>query len=1002
MEKSNIIKIILKSLKSKCCYLFALLLLTSAEELVAQQSNIQQFNLQNGLPQSQVSAITHSLNGYLWVGTNGGGLCRYDGKAFQYYNSKTGLQSDFIYSIYGAENNIVYIGSGKGVDVINHTDPPRKIAFEDNQFHVVTAMVKYNDILYIGTKKGCYIHNTKINDKAKKIENLVSNAEIHKLVVINKELWIGASSGLFLFNGKSIRKSNFAYHPNVIDIVQDGDNVWFAMMDYGITLYATKSNKVLNTITDASIQKTKSMCILNNDELLFGTLQNGIFKYNKKSNELSSFNKNTQKLRLIQTLYKDYWQNVWIGTSGNGLLKSSNQRFQYIDPEENGFYNSKIFGLTKSKNGSIYLYAGLNEIKSFENNNFKNIEDFPFNVKIKSIGVDTLKNIWIGTEGKGLIQFDKGHYYIYNYSTGNFPDDFIQQVAIDTVQNVVWIATRSSGLVKIKNGSQIRLTKKDSIKDEHIVSIHLDKKNNLWYGTKSGQIGCVMQNDKVKNYDFLFAPNSIKCIATDSNDDLYIGATDYGIYKLIGDQFTKIESESGYSNNIYSMVIDRDDAIWIGSANGAFRLKKKDEKTNKYVVEFFGENDGFYGKECCSNAATLDGFGNVWFGTLNGISIYKNQSDTREYTAPILHLDQINLFYKPINTTSYFKSYVASKRIDLPYTENHISFNFQAIHFNQGDDIKYRYKLHADDAQWSQWSDEKSVHFASLKPDNYNFIVQAGINASNLSNTVSVPFVIQPPFWQSMWFRIFTFLIGGLAIAMIFRIREKNIRKKANDLELQNQLLNLEQKALRLQMNPHFIFNALNSIQSVVVENDVEKAREQIQNFALLIRSILNNSRKKDVLIKDELQTIEKYLQLEQFCQKNKFNFTVDIDPSIQVDEAEIPSMIVQPYVENAVIHGVAHLNRPGTIAITFKKLNEQYIEVLIHDNGIGRKKAREMSLEKSKSHVSLGMEVTRQRLKKLVIDGESEAEIITDLEDENGLACGTLVKLKIPYYLPY
>lgn len=419
---------------------------------------------------------------------------------------------------------------------------------------------------------------------------------------------------------------------------------------------------------------------------------------------------------------------------------------------------------------------------------------------------------------------------------------------------------------------------------------------------------------------------------------------------------------------------------------------------------YYSRGDGFLGLENCHNSILRDRQNNIWFGTMNGLSVYNSSYARILKSAPILHLEDVMLFYKPLSETKYI--YKEKTGYELPYNQNHLSFSYCAIHTNYPEKIKYRYKLEGSDTRWSQWSEQDNISYASLSPGNYQFSVQASIDENVVSNSLHIPFVIEKPLWEKTWFRIMSVLLLIAGLITIFKVREKNIKTKAADknksLQLQNNLLMLEQKALQLQMNPHFIFNALNSIQSVIVDNNVDKAREEIQNFALLMRSILNNSRKKTISLKEEITTIEKYLQLEQFCQKNQFGYHIHVAEDIDLDEMEIPSMLIQPYIENAVIHGIAHLKKPGKVDISFSKMDETLF-VTIKDNGVGRSKAKELTIGQQKSHVSLGMEVTGERLKNLANESKiSDPEFIIDHEDEDGKSLGTEVKLKIPITLSY
>jgi tetratricopeptide (TPR) repeat protein len=237
-------------------------------------------------------------------------------------------------------------------------------------------------------------------------------------------------------------------------------------------------------------------------------------------------------------------------------------------------------------------------------------------------------------------------------------------------------------------------------------------------------------------------------------------------------------------------------------------------------------------------------------------------------------------------------------------------------------------------------------------------------------------------------------LIVIVFVGVFLQMRNKRNTEK---LRLENSLIDLEQKALRLQMNPHFIFNALNSIQGFITENNQSSARKYLSKFARLMRLIMENSANKTVSLQNEIDVLNDYLELTRLRFPEKFTFEIEVDEQIDVAECEIPPMLLQPFVENAVLHGLAAKESDGRIGIRFLRKQEM-IECVIEDNGLGRKQAMEKKLH---SHKSTGMLVTEERLKAFGEQNEVKANLqIIDLFDNFGNACGTRVILDIPMQL--
>jgi sensor histidine kinase YesM len=312
--------------------------------------------------------------------------------------------------------------------------------------------------------------------------------------------------------------------------------------------------------------------------------------------------------------------------------------------------------------------------------------------------------------------------------------------------------------------------------------------------------------------------------------------------------------------------------------------------------------------------------------------------------------------------------------------------------------------LEGFDKTWSPETKETFARYSNISAGKYVFKV-ISCNNEGLWNKepATFSFTILPPVWKTWWFRI-TLSAAVLVLGFIlFRLRIESIRRKeAEKLTREIQLANNELKALRAQMNPHFIFNSLSSIQSFIMTKDEESALRYLNKFAKLMRMILSNSEKPSVTIHEEIDSLKLYLELEALRWDNKFDYTVDIDPKVETDFHKIPSMLIQPYVENAIIHGVIPRENPeraggkGKIEITISQ-SDTYIICTILDNGIGRKKSQSLRASRP-AHESMGMKITGERLEVLNRIHHSDLSVqITDLEDENKNALGTKVEIYIP-----
>ena len=340
---------------------------------------------------------------------------------------------------------------------------------------------------------------------------------------------------------------------------------------------------------------------------------------------------------------------------------------------------------------------------------------------------------------------------------------------------------------------------------------------------------------------------------------------------------------------------------------------------------------------------------------------------------------------------------VGKKEYNFSPTENHLSFSFKTVDVNHPNEIEYRWRLNTE--EWSDWSENSFVVFPSLISGNYHFEAQSKTANQIVSDPIEFLFFIDTALFNKGWFRL---VLGvGILLLLFFIgwIYFRNIKIKNNikqeKLKLENKLLDLEQKALRLQMNPHFIFNVLNGIKALGA-TDIKKMNTAIQQFASLMRSTLHNSRQENISLKEEVESLKYYLELEQLMGAKEFKFDINIDEKLDAEEVLLAPMILQPFVENAIEHGISKVERGGEVSIKFELISDQlYCE--IRDNGVGYQQA--LAQEKISGHQSVAIEVTKERIKMISENNNFKIEEIRN--DENHIA-GTIVSFNLPLMTDY
>jgi hypothetical protein len=322
--------------------------------------------------------------------------------------------------------------------------------------------------------------------------------------------------------------------------------------------------------------------------------------------------------------------------------------------------------------------------------------------------------------------------------------------------------------------------------------------------------------------------------------------------------------------------------------------------------------------------------------------------------------------------------------------QHNISIQFKSIDISNPRNIEYRFKL---DTEFSSWSKNNLVQFANLNPGKYNFQVQSR-NNENESTIENLSFTIDSPFYKKAWF-LFSVIISLLLIAYfsldlyIKQIHKKH-QKKIRKLKLQNHLLSLEQKALQLQMNPHFIFNVLNGIKALGNSGKTDELNSTISKFSVLLRGILNNSRKEEITLKEEINLLKNYIELEQRMSSKAFTYQIITNlNNIDSDEILIPSMLIQPFIENCIQHAFES-NKVGSISIEFK-IEYGFLLCSIIDNGIGYSTAQKG--KNNSNHKSVALDVSKERLN--AISNKSSFSIKEVIKDKR--IQGTEVSFKIP-----
>lgn len=335
--------------------------------------------------------------------------------------------------------------------------------------------------------------------------------------------------------------------------------------------------------------------------------------------------------------------------------------------------------------------------------------------------------------------------------------------------------------------------------------------------------------------------------------------------------------------------------------------------------------------------------------------------------------------------------------VTLKYENRGMDIGFQALSYPSDDHVEYSYRIKGLQEYWISIGQNRLITIPALSPGTYTFEVKVG-RPQSLSPITSLGILVSTPLFLRTWFILLSIVALLALIFGIYRWRINTIRRQeAEKTEVARKIAELELKALRSQMNPHFMFNSLNSIKNYILHSEPKLAAEYLSNFAHLIRMILQNSREKSISLHDELETLILYIELEKLRFDDAFSFECIVDEGVNLESIKIPPMLLQPYVENAIWHGLMHKKAQGHLLFQFVRDADQIL-CIIEDDGVGRLKAEEMKSLSATRYKSMGMGITKDRIEIMnKMDALGISAEIIDKYDAEGAAAGTRVVLRIP-----
>jgi sensor histidine kinase YesM len=678
-------------------------------------------------------------------------------------------------------------------------------------------------------------------------------------------------------------------------------------------------------------------------------------------------------------------KNKMLFISSEGVFEIKNNNLSKIITEEN------LSKFIKTPN-NLYVWSIYGEIFEIKNNQ---LVPFPFNKLVQKRVENKIINSVIFTDstfyistivGSTLIQIDLKTETIsnlklnpYPYFVVKFNSKLISGNNQNTSKNELFVNTNSNSftiplaeaagnsrtnVVQLQDKTYLFSKQHEVIRfnntsflnrifvEKNVEFIFQDSQGKIWFALNSGGIISYADGSlKETNITRYLGNQTVISVAEDAKGNLWFGTSGNGVFKL-ENEFEHIDANSTITYS--SPAIFSSTEIENEKVQSKFILKNLpvDQQTEKPI-----------------NSKTI-----------------RTDRVRQDSLPPSVFINSVKINGKDTTTLSHY---------ELSHENNAIEFNISGIS-NSPSGIQYKYMLEGFDKEWI-YTVNTSIYYTSLAPGSYTFKVFA-MNDSGIWSTVPsvISFTIQPPFYMSAWF-LLTLVFGVIIIGFLiyFLIQKQNQLKNKQIEEQKQRALASELQALRSQMNPHFIFNTLNSIQNFISKNESKDASIYLSKFAKLMRATLANTKRQRISLKDEIETLTLYLELEQLRLNNKFSYEILVDETIDTQYEQIPSMLIQPYVENAIWHGISHKEGSGIIRIQFLPKNEHLLKCVVEDNGIGRENA--IKLKQNTTSPSFGMNITKERVELLnSLNGNQLSVKINDLKINNQPA-GTRVELYVP-----
>ena len=1007
--------------------------------------------VKKGLRQRVVNSVVQDERGVLWLGT-ASGLLSFDGYEYKEFYVTDGLCSQVVKSLRVVGDSL-FVATDDGLSVLdmrnglfsNYYPSDNRNPQLNNQVFYISppfgeriALLTANGFFTFELNTGAFEPlDLGMGDTLKYVRNCFYDES-------RGTCWMCRDSDLICYD---LIDSTLRCYPICEDTDEFLDNEVVCVLpfsDEAVLVGTRKGLSVFNPHTESTqevnLNKSVGFLSLHNEithihpydslRVLVGTKGNGLFLFEVASGRYRQYTRGYGYSNMllddeITYLFTDKQDNIWVCTlSGMSVIPGKRSKFRLCIPKSGGYEGParEAVRSLEQKNDSEFWFGTLHGVQIYDRSSglcnekkFAGVEGEVLNAAVVySIKQsDDGRKVWFGTKSHGIFVYHVDteqveHYHFMLNTAYSILDSQILALESDTA-GYLWVGTRN-GLGRLdENTGEFKVySSRDADNSTFfgnaIFDIHFDAQQRLWMAADNGLYRYNYDNDdfdvfRLTDSIAVFKPHVNDCfysITADAEGRLWLGTRNSGAVSFDCQRlcFDVIDDSNGLSSNLVFVVIKNPNAneIWMSTNKGTSMCNLDTRAVvNNELIEGLESND------YCLGSGLLSSNGEFMFGGYDGCIVF-DPCNVVVDTEPIPVL--LTSFVSQNQSISYLHD---GDEVVLSPGDDSFIIDFAALDYLYPNHITYRYQLEGYDETWVERGvDHRFASFSRVPIGAYSFKVVAA-NHSGVWN--KEPFVLKirvMPFWyQTLWFKIALTIVLLLMLSFVVLSLMRNYRYKFETqkkyLEYEKQLYLLKQKSLQLQMNPHVLFNMLNSIQCFVLKNDSDRAVYYLSKFAMLMRAILSNSYEGSITLANELDAIKLYLELEEMRFEHSFTYEIRISPEIDENFVEMPPMILQPYVENSIIHGLRYKDGKGHLFIDISLESEGVVLCVVQDDGVGRERSAEIQKASGRNRDSYGMRITKERLDIINTYTQDKYTVkVVDLYDHDGKAAGTRIEVRI------